>query len=286
MPPKAARASPRSTPRTARPDPIPGRDLHDRPVRRLHLRRRRRPDHPDRGRPGQPLSRLDADSCRAAVLRAKADGARVIVLAAEGRFFSVGGDLERVRGAPTPRAHSCSSSPSRPTGSSPSWSAATPIVVSVVHGTAAGIGFPLAAAADIVLAAENAKFSLAYAKVGLSPDGGGSLLVHTLGLHRVLRLALLGDVLTAQEAARRRTGRARRTGRRPRERRPTVSSPSSSPAPRAPSRRPSGWCATPPSRLPRPRSAARPSRSATLAGSPNGREGVAAFLEKRPPRYS
>ena len=52
-----------------------------------------------------------------------------------------------------------------------------------------------------MLAADTAKFSLAYAKVGLSPDCGGSLLVHTLGLHRVLRLALLGDLITAQEAA-------------------------------------------------------------------------------------
>nr|WP_278259944.1 enoyl-CoA hydratase-related protein [Nocardioides convexus] len=41
-----------------------------------------------------------------------------------------------------------------------------------MQGTAAGAGFPLAAAGDIVLAADTAKFSLAYTKVGLSPDGG------------------------------------------------------------------------------------------------------------------
>lgn len=76
------------------------------------------------------------------------------------------------------------------------------IVVCAVQGTAAGAGFPLVAAADIVVAAESAKFALGYTKVGLSVDGGTSLLVHTLGLHRTLRIALLNDVLTAADAER------------------------------------------------------------------------------------
>lgn len=127
------------------------------------------------------------------------DGARVVVLAAEGRFFSVGGDLGAMAQADDQVAliddlaeglHRAVSELLR----------SDAIVVSVVQGTAAGAGFPLAAAGDIVIAAEHAKFSLAYGKVGLSPDGGSSLMVHTLGLHRTLRLALLGDLLTAAEA--------------------------------------------------------------------------------------
>ena len=74
------------------------------------------------------------------------------------------------------------------------------IVVSVVNGMAAGAGFALAAAADVVLASRSAKFTLGYTKIGFSVDGGTSLLVHTLGLHAVLRLALLNDVITADEA--------------------------------------------------------------------------------------
>ncbi len=151
------------------------------------------------GERGNPVHPESSDQLLAAVLRAKADGARVIVLAAEGRFFSVGGALDDFAVAEDPRAlllelaegsHRIVTELVR----------GDAIVVSVVHGTAAGIGFSIAAAADIVLAADSAKFSLAYAKVGLSPDGGGSLLAHTLGLHRVLRLALLGDLLTAREA--------------------------------------------------------------------------------------
>ncbi|GAB2869556.1 enoyl-CoA hydratase/isomerase family protein [Nocardioides pacificus] len=74
------------------------------------------------------------------------------------------------------------------------------IVVSVVQGHAAGAGFPLAAAADVVVAAQTARFSLGYTKVGLSVDGGTSMLAHSLGLHRALRLALLDDALTAEQA--------------------------------------------------------------------------------------
>lgn len=148
---------------------------------------------------GNPLSPESGAALLAAVLRAKAEDARVIVLAAEGRFFSVGGALDGFAEAADPRGHllELAESAHRIVTELKRCDAT---VVSVVQGTAAGVGFPLAAAADIVLAADSAQFSLAYAKVGLSPDGGGSLLVTTLGMHRTLRLAILGDLLTAQEA--------------------------------------------------------------------------------------
>ena len=50
------------------------------------------------------------------------------------------------------------------------------VVVSAVHGMAAGAGFPLAAAADIVLAGESARFTLGYTRIGFSVDGGSSLM--------------------------------------------------------------------------------------------------------------
>ncbi len=152
------------------------------------------------GDAGNPLSPASGDQLLAAILQARADHARVIVLAAEGRFFSVGGDLGGFSQAEDPQAHllELAEGANRMITELVRGDA---IVVSVVQGVAAGVGFPLAAAGDIVLAADSAKFSLAYAKVGLSPDGGGSMLVHTLGLHRVLRLTLMGDLLTAEEAA-------------------------------------------------------------------------------------
>jgi 2-(1,2-epoxy-1,2-dihydrophenyl)acetyl-CoA isomerase len=150
---------------------------------------------------------------------------------------------------------------------------------------AAGIGFPLAAAADVVLAADTAKFSLAYAKVGPSPDGGGSLLVHTLGLHRVLRLALLGDMITAQEAAD--AGLVARVV-------PAADLAATTDEVVATllAGSPQAFAAT--KRLVRDAADSAPeaalrreSQSISALGvSPNGREGIAAFLEKRPPAYS
>ena len=74
------------------------------------------------------------------------------------------------------------------------------VVVSAVPGMAAGAGVPLAAAADLVIAASSARFTLAYTKLGFSPDGGSSLLTASVGLHRALRLALLNPVLSAAGA--------------------------------------------------------------------------------------
>lgn len=235
----------------------------------------------DRGNPIEPES---TRQLHAAVLRAKADGARVIVLAAEGRFFSVGGDLGAFAGADDPGALllELAESVHRVITDLVRCDA---VVVTVVQGTAAGGGFPLAAAGDIVLAADTAKFSLAYAKVGLSPDCGGSLLVHTLGLHRVLRLALLGDLVTAQEAAD--AGLVARVV-------PADQLAATTDEVVATLLAGSAEAYAAAKRLVReaaehaPEAALRREAESisALAGSPSGREGVAAFLEKRPPRFS
>lgn len=74
-------------------------------------------------------------------------------------------------------------------------------VIAAVHGSAAGAGLPFACSADIVLAAESARFTLAYTRIGLAPDGGSTFfLPRLIGLKRSLELALLNRVLSAQEA--------------------------------------------------------------------------------------
>jgi len=75
-----------------------------------------------------------------------------------------------------------------------------PVVVAV-QGAAAGAGLGLALAADIVLAAEDSRFVMAYGAVGLTPDGGTSWgLPRAVGLRRALELTLLNRPLTAAEA--------------------------------------------------------------------------------------
>jgi 2-(1,2-epoxy-1,2-dihydrophenyl)acetyl-CoA isomerase len=74
-------------------------------------------------------------------------------------------------------------------------------VVGAINGVAAGGGLSLALATDIALAAESAKFTMAYTKVGLTPDGSASyFLARVVGLRRAKEMALLNPVLTAAQA--------------------------------------------------------------------------------------
>ena len=74
-------------------------------------------------------------------------------------------------------------------------------VIAAVHGYAVGAGMSLALACDFVLAAHSARFSVAYTRVGLTPDGSMSyFLPRTVGLKRAIELTLSNRMLTAEEA--------------------------------------------------------------------------------------
>jgi 2-(1,2-epoxy-1,2-dihydrophenyl)acetyl-CoA isomerase len=74
-------------------------------------------------------------------------------------------------------------------------------VVAAVHGSAAGAGLGLVGASDLVVAGESTKFVMAYTGVGLTPDGSSSWFVPRLvGLRRALELTLTNRVLSAAEA--------------------------------------------------------------------------------------
>lgn len=74
-------------------------------------------------------------------------------------------------------------------------------VVSAVHGAAAGIGLSLALACDLVVAAESGYFLLAFVNIGLVPDGGSSLFVPSrVGFTRAAEMAMLGERIGARQA--------------------------------------------------------------------------------------
>jgi len=133
---------------------------------------------------------------------ARDDGVRAVLLTGAGRAFSSGADLRENRAATAdghPDVYSILTGHYHPiiTG----IREMPKPVIAAVNGAAAGIGMSLALACDLVLAAESAYFLLAFVNIGLVPDGGSSLLVPTrIGFARAAELALLGERLGAAKA--------------------------------------------------------------------------------------
>jgi 2-(1,2-epoxy-1,2-dihydrophenyl)acetyl-CoA isomerase len=74
-------------------------------------------------------------------------------------------------------------------------------VLSAVNGVAAGGGLSLAIAGDLVLAAESARFTMAYSKIAATPDGSSTYwLPRLVGIRRAMELFYTNRVLSAKEA--------------------------------------------------------------------------------------
>jgi 2-(1,2-epoxy-1,2-dihydrophenyl)acetyl-CoA isomerase len=128
---------------------------------------------------------------------ARDDAVRAVILTGEGRGFCSGADLRGGSGErdfrqvlereynPLIRAIRELPKP----------------VIAAVNGVAAGAGVSLALACELVYAAEEATFIQAFIRIGLVPDSGSTrTLVRTLGRHRAAQLIFSGDPLTAAEA--------------------------------------------------------------------------------------
>lgn len=126
---------------------------------------------------------------------------RAVVLTGSGKMFCVGGDL-RSFAAQGERVSLYLKQVTQPFHAAISrfnWMDAP--VVGAINGTAAGGGFSLALTTDIAIAGESAKFTMAYTKVGLAPDGSSSyFLARMVGLRRAKEMALLNPVLSASQA--------------------------------------------------------------------------------------
>lgn len=155
-------------------------------------------------RPGV-LNALDEASILA--LKAVADRlsdmphVRAVVVAGEGRAFLAGGDVSRFHAAGE-EAPDLVDGLIQPFHQAILTLAAlnAPVIASV-QGAAAGGGLSLALACDLCIAADDARFNMAYARIGTSPDGGGTFhLPRLVGLRRAMELALLSTDIGAQEA--------------------------------------------------------------------------------------
>ena len=125
---------------------------------------------------------------------------RVVVLSGDGRAFMAGGDLAWLK-ASSDRQRSVRDL------ISPIHEALIMLdrsglpVLAAVQGAVAGAGMSLALFADLVIAADDARFNMAYLKVGAPPDCGGSLsLTRLVGLRKAMEIALLCEPLDAAKA--------------------------------------------------------------------------------------
>jgi enoyl-CoA hydratase/carnithine racemase len=128
---------------------------------------------------------------------------RVLVIEGNGRAFSAGGDLQTIGTAAAADTiapvvgellrhyHAFIERVRR----------MPKIVLSSVHGSAAGAGMGLAFVADLCIAADDARFTPAYAKIGVTPDGGSTVgMVGTVGVRRALQIFLAEDSFSTQQA--------------------------------------------------------------------------------------
>lgn len=146
-----------------------------------------------------------AKDFKAAVHEALERGARVIVLTGTGRAFCAGGDLREMQDIASKegRLEAFFDEPLRIVNESIMLIRETPVpFIAAVNGVASGGGCNLALACDIVIAAESAKFNQAFIKIGLVPDCGGTFILPRLvGWKRAAELMFTGELITAQRAA-------------------------------------------------------------------------------------
>lgn len=142
---------------------------------------------------------------RSAIGEASERGARAIVVTGAGRAFCAGGDLREMQmmaqkegrldaffDEPLHLIHGCIR-----------LIRETPLpVIAAVNGVATGGGCNLALACDLVIAAESAQFNQAFIKIGLTPDCGGTyILPRLVGLRRAAELLMTGEMVSARRAA-------------------------------------------------------------------------------------
>lgn len=126
---------------------------------------------------------------------------RCVILSGAGNSFMSGGDVkfffDNIDQMPTGVAQVAS----RVNTAISNLAALNKPVIASVHGAVAGVGMSFMMAADLVIAADTSTFTLAYANIGTTPDGGATyFLPRLVGTRRAMELMLLADRFDAQRA--------------------------------------------------------------------------------------
>lgn len=123
---------------------------------------------------------------------------RAVIITGEGQHFCAGGDLNRLQR----NREQDPSVQSQSIAAFNTWIESIRLfpkpVIAAVEGAAAGAGVSVALACDLLVAAENAYLTMAYANVGLSPDGGGAwAMARHLPRATQMQMLMLGERMSA-----------------------------------------------------------------------------------------
>lgn len=130
---------------------------------------------------------------------AKAADVKAVVVTGAGRAFCAGGDITTMQNVGSPAGRDRLKNVQQLVRAMVTLEKP---ILAAVNGPAIGAGFNIALACDLILASDKAKFSEAFAKIGLIPDMGGFyFLPLRIGVHRAKELMMTGRMVDAQEAA-------------------------------------------------------------------------------------
>lgn len=129
------------------------------------------------------------------------DNVRAASVTAEGKVFSAGGDLKEFYAAGDALPRLASDMLTDFHGAIYKMNRMAKPFVAGVNGAAGGAGLSIVSSFDLVISGESAKYTMAYTRAGVTPDGTSTyFLARHIGLRRMLDLTLTNRVLSAQEA--------------------------------------------------------------------------------------
>jgi 2-(1,2-epoxy-1,2-dihydrophenyl)acetyl-CoA isomerase len=144
---------------------------------------------------------LTTELAMAASLCDKNADLKAVILTGSGRFFCAGGDINAMQSAELGAGVGVKQIADELHKALSIFARMNIPLICAVNGTAAGAGFSTAISADLVIASESAKFTMAYSNVGLSPDGSASYyLPRLVGVRKAQELMFTNRLLSAQEA--------------------------------------------------------------------------------------
>jgi len=125
---------------------------------------------------------------------------RCVVLTGAGKAFFAGGDLASFAAAGSRAPSLMKEMTTYFHGAISRFARMDAPLIAAVNGVAAGAGFSMMLACDLAIVAKSVKFTMAYTRAGLTPDGGSTYyLARAIGLRRATELALTNRTLSAEE---------------------------------------------------------------------------------------